>query len=65
MSLLRPTTDKILHSLQLVLTATFESAGVMEDIAVMMRENKFILNVMLPTLHKRDPQISNGSDQQK
>jgi hypothetical protein len=52
-----------LHGLQLVLTPTFESAGVVEDIALMIRENKFMLNIMLATLRKQDPQI--GNDRQK
>jgi hypothetical protein len=55
---MRPTMDEILHNLQLVVTATLESAGVVEDITVMTRKNKFVLDVMLATLHKPDPQVS-------
>ena len=50
--LLRPILDKILHSLQLVFTTSLKSAGVVENITIMMREYKFILDVMLAALHK-------------
>ena len=44
--LLRPTTDKRLHGLQLLFTACLESAGVVEDISFMIRKNDFVLNVV-------------------
>jgi hypothetical protein len=44
-----------LYDLQLRFIATFESTGVMENITVMARESQFVLDVMLATLHKRDP----------
>jgi len=44
--LLGLTTDKILHNLQLVLTASFESARVVENITGMVLENQFVVDVM-------------------
>jgi hypothetical protein len=44
-----------LHNLQLRFIPTFEPTGVMENITVMARESQFVLDVMLATLHKRDP----------
>jgi hypothetical protein len=46
-----------LHGFQLVFTPTLESAGVMENIALMTREHKFVFDVMLATLHMPGPDI--------
>src|SRR6266850_1927990 len=54
-SLPRPTTDKILDSLQLLFITRLKSAGVMEHITVMICECQFVLDVMFATLYKQDP----------
>ena len=46
----RLASDKFLDSLQLVLTARLKSAGVVENISLMVREDEFILNVVAATL---------------
>ena len=48
--LLRLVFDEFLYSLQLVLTARLESAGVMENIAIMVREDELVVDVVLTTL---------------
>ena len=48
----RLTIDKILHDLQFIFTASLHSAGVVENITVMTRENEFVLDFMLATLYK-------------
>ena len=42
----RLTTDEILDSLHLILTATLKSAGIVKNITLMVRENEFVLDVM-------------------
>ena len=42
----RLTTDEILDSFQLILTATLKSAGIVENITLMCRENEFVLDAM-------------------
>jgi len=49
-SLLRLAFDKYLYHLQLVLTARLKSAGVVENIAVVVREDEFVVDVVLATL---------------
>ena len=44
--LLRLTTDEILDDLHLILTATLKSAGIVENITLMFRENEFVLDAM-------------------
>jgi len=39
-----------LDSLQLVVTASLKSAGVVENVSVVVREDEFILDVVMPTL---------------
>jgi len=39
-----------LYSLQLVFTARLESTGVVENIAFMVREDEFVVDVVLATL---------------
>jgi len=46
----RLASDKFLDSLQLVFTACLESAGVVENVSIVVREDKFILNVVMATL---------------
>jgi hypothetical protein len=46
----RLASDKSLDSLQLVFTASLKSAGVMENISFVIREDEFILNVVMATL---------------
>jgi len=46
----RLASDKFLDSLQLVLTARLKSAGVVENISLMVCEDEFILNIVLATL---------------
>jgi len=48
--LLRLAFDKFLYSLQLVFTARLESTGVVENIAFMVREDEFVVDVVLATL---------------
>ena len=45
-SLLRFAFDKFLYSLQLTFTACLKSTGVVENIAVMVREDEFVVDVM-------------------
>ncbi len=45
-ALLRLTTDEILDNLQLILTATLKSTGIVENITLMCRENEFVLDAM-------------------
>ena len=52
--LLRPTTDKVLHDLQLLFVPSLESSGVVENITVMICEGQFVIDVMLPALYKQD-----------
>jgi hypothetical protein len=42
-----------LHDLQLVVTASLESARVVENITFMIRKDEFVLDVVLATLHKQ------------
>ena len=46
----RLASDKFLDSPQLVLTARLKSAGVVENISLMVCEDEFILNIVLATL---------------
>ena len=46
----RLASDKFLDSLQLVLTACLKSTGVVENVSIVVREDEFILNVVLATL---------------
>jgi len=48
--LLRPTTNKILHDLQLLFTSSLESSGVVENITIMLCEGNFVLDVVHATL---------------
>jgi hypothetical protein len=49
---LRPTTNKPLHNLQLPVISGLESAGVVENITFMTRKGEFELDIMLATLRK-------------
>ena len=42
--------DKFLHGLQLVFTACLKSAGVVENVACMVREDEFVVDIVLSTL---------------
>jgi len=42
--------NKVLHNLQFISTAGFKSAGVVENIAIMLREYEFVFDVMQATL---------------
>jgi len=44
--LLRLTTDEILDDVQLILTATLKSAGIVKNITLMCRESEFVLDTM-------------------
>jgi hypothetical protein len=44
--LLRLTTDEILDDVQLILTATLKSAGIVKNITLMCSENEFVLDAM-------------------
>ena len=48
--LLRLALDEFLYSLQFVFTARLKSAGVVEKIAIMVREGEFVVDVVLATL---------------
>ena len=48
--LLRLAFDKFLYSLQLVFTARLKSAGVVENIALMVCEDDFVVDIVLATL---------------
>jgi hypothetical protein len=58
-------TDKILHDLQLFFRTRFQSAGVVEDISVMVFEDDFVLDVMPTTLHKHGSSLSATTDMYK
>jgi len=49
-SLPRLASDKFLDSLQFVFTARLKSAGVVENVSIVVREDEFILNVVMATL---------------
>jgi hypothetical protein len=49
--LLRLSTDKLLHGLQLAFAASLEATRVMENITFMAWKDYFVLDVMLATLH--------------
>ena len=49
-SLVRLAFDKVVYSLQLVFTARLKSAGVVEDIAIAVSEDEFVVDVVLATL---------------
>jgi hypothetical protein len=42
----RLTTDEILDDLQLILTATLKSTGIVKNITLMFRENELVLDCM-------------------
>jgi hypothetical protein len=48
--LLRPTTNKVLHDLQLLFVSSFEPSGVVENITFVLCEGDFILDVVQATL---------------
>jgi hypothetical protein len=48
--LLRPTTDKILHNLQLCLITSLESSGVVENVTIVLGKGDFVLDVVQATL---------------
>jgi hypothetical protein len=48
--LLRSTTDKILHNLQLRFIPSFKSSGVVENITIVIFEGDFVLDVVQATL---------------
>jgi hypothetical protein len=54
--LLRLTAGKFLHDLQLVFTASFKSAGVVENITAMICKDELIVDSVLATLQTRSPQ---------
>jgi len=47
---LRLAVDKFLYSFQLVFTARLKSAGVVENIAIVVREDEFVVDVVTATL---------------
>ena len=49
--LLRRSFDKFLYSLQFVFTARLKSVGVVENVAIMVCEDEFVIDVVLATLH--------------
>jgi len=53
--LLRLAFNKFLDSLQLVFTACLKSAGVVEYIAMMVREDDFVVDIVLATLQAEFP----------
>jgi len=48
--LLRPTTNKVLHDLQLRFIPSFKSSGVVENITIVLCEGNFVLDVVQATL---------------
>jgi len=50
LSLVRLAFDKFLYSLQLVFTARLKSTGVVENIANVVREDEFVVDLVLATL---------------
>jgi hypothetical protein len=48
--LLRLAFDKFPYSLQLIFTASLKSTGVVENIAIVVRKDEFVVNVVLATL---------------
>jgi hypothetical protein len=51
--LVRLSTDKLLHGLQLIVIAGLESTGVVENISSMIREDEFVLDVVQTALRAR------------
>jgi hypothetical protein len=49
-TLSRFATDKILNNLQLIFTTGLKSAGVVEDITIVVSEDEFVFDVMHATL---------------
>ena len=49
---LRLAFDKLLHRIQLVFTAGLKSTGVVENIAIVVCEDEFIVDVVLATLQE-------------
>jgi len=47
---LRLAFDKFLYSLQLIFTPCLKSAGVMENVAIVVREDEFVVDLVLATL---------------
>jgi hypothetical protein len=47
---LRPTTNKILHNLQLRFAPSLEPSGVVENITIVLCEGNFVLDVVQATL---------------
>jgi hypothetical protein len=50
LALLQPTTNKVLHNLQLCFIPSLESSGVMENITIVVCEGNFVLDVVQATL---------------
>src|SRR6266850_4770743 len=48
--LLRPTTNKVLHDLQLRFTPSLKSSGVVENVSIVLCEGNFVLDVVQATL---------------
>ena len=48
--LLRLAIDKFLYGVQLAFTACLKSTGVVEDIAVMVGEDEFVVDIVLASL---------------
>jgi hypothetical protein len=48
--------NKFLHDLQFLIATSLKSAGVVEHVAVMIGEHKFILDVVLATLSEDQEQ---------
>ena len=51
----RLASDKFLDSFQLVSSACLKSAGVVENVSIVVREDEFILNVVKAMLLKGSP----------
>src|SRR6267142_2374674 len=51
----RLTEDKFANNLQLVFASILKTAGVMENVTVVVGEDEFVLDVMQATLHEGRP----------
>lgn len=48
-----PLSNELLHNSQLLVATSLESAGIVEDISLMIGEHKFILDVVLAALTQK------------
>ena len=62
---MRLSPDEFLHDLQLIITTSLESEGVVENIAIMSFENEFVIDIVEPTLQPRSSRFTISCRQQE